>query len=772
MAQNGLITINSKRIFDVDVDPSVSGFSAPIGSLAMSDAGELFIKVGAGDTDWDLVQSGAPTADWTIGGNTIGADSKLGSLDAFDVFFVRNDVEVMRLDNDGANKLLMSARIDMSTNQIKNLGDGTLTFDAINLGQLNTGLATKLSLDGSLAMTGALNMGSQQINFMQDPSIASDGATKGYVDSQIALVATGASFREFCKVFTADLAPANDTALSTLLPFSDDELPQLVIGDFSDGDYIMFEADSVSPKLRRIYDDAGTLKVTSVGVTQPAKGYLYNVRYNLLDSPSNQENAAGYILPDAGLALIKVYDYDWNNSEGIAVGGTFTPASGTINASDSVHVALEKLQGNINDLSADVADKWDIAGNTLSADAVLGSTSGNFDIDIQRNATSYMKLSASRVDLNRDIVPVGSSTRSLGSQALSFLNIHSEGFQVNDGAGNAIGSLTNQAGVLSIESALNGVNSRDIQIVTADGVATDGNSGSISIVTGAKDGAGVRGDLLLDANIISMNLADKNGTASIGEIKFIHDTSNGDQVGIFANVEGADLVIFTQYSTSVEASGNIDIVTGAGSDAGPTGYAWFSSGDQSGNGSSGEVRVFSGTSLAINTGNVHLYSGDASGGNSGDIYIKTGIAGTSRGTIQMTSEKYFQFFNTANDTFIMVKQDRGASVQTANNSPTTIDTIPLANNSLHIVESYIFAMNSANVNKTGVYKRTLHVRVNGAGVVTIVAVQSDFTSEDVNQLNVSFSTGVGSLVVQAVGINAQTWNWRAETIVRQTLPNS
>src|SRR5882757_3599169 len=45
--------------------------------------------------------------------------------------------------------------------------------------------ANWIKKDGSVAMTGALNMGSQLINFVGNPSISTDAANKAYVDTQI-----------------------------------------------------------------------------------------------------------------------------------------------------------------------------------------------------------------------------------------------------------------------------------------------------------------------------------------------------------------------------------------------------------------------------------------------------------------------------------------------------------------------------------------------------------------------------------------------------------
>src|ERR1700735_4622365 len=51
---------------------------------------------------------------------------------------------------------------------------------------LVSALASKLSLSGG-TMTGSINMGGSQINVLGTPSLSTDAATKGYVDS----IATG-----------------------------------------------------------------------------------------------------------------------------------------------------------------------------------------------------------------------------------------------------------------------------------------------------------------------------------------------------------------------------------------------------------------------------------------------------------------------------------------------------------------------------------------------------------------------------------------------------
>jgi hypothetical protein len=55
---------------------------------------------------------------------------------------------------------------------------------AVNPATLKTELDKKVSRDGSLAMTGNLNMGTNKITDVVDPTLAQDAATKAYVDAQ------------------------------------------------------------------------------------------------------------------------------------------------------------------------------------------------------------------------------------------------------------------------------------------------------------------------------------------------------------------------------------------------------------------------------------------------------------------------------------------------------------------------------------------------------------------------------------------------------------
>ena len=70
MAITAQITLNEILIVEVDSDPSVGGVSAPIGSMALLDDkvnGKLWVKSGAGDTNWSIIPRFANGTAFTAG---------------------------------------------------------------------------------------------------------------------------------------------------------------------------------------------------------------------------------------------------------------------------------------------------------------------------------------------------------------------------------------------------------------------------------------------------------------------------------------------------------------------------------------------------------------------------------------------------------------------------------------------------------------------------------------------------------------------------------
>jgi hypothetical protein len=74
--------------------------------------------------------------------------------------------------------LAMTAALDMGTNLIKNVVSPSVGTDAANKNYVDNGLGDKLDLSGG-TMTGAIDMGGNQIDNLGDPNQDSDALTQG-----------------------------------------------------------------------------------------------------------------------------------------------------------------------------------------------------------------------------------------------------------------------------------------------------------------------------------------------------------------------------------------------------------------------------------------------------------------------------------------------------------------------------------------------------------------------------------------------------------------
>lgn len=79
----------------------------------------------------------------------------------------------------------MTGDLDMTGNQIENLGTPIANTDAATKDYVDTNLAGKLDTSGG-TMSGDIDMGGQMVNNLGAPVATDDAATKGYVDSALA----------------------------------------------------------------------------------------------------------------------------------------------------------------------------------------------------------------------------------------------------------------------------------------------------------------------------------------------------------------------------------------------------------------------------------------------------------------------------------------------------------------------------------------------------------------------------------------------------------
>jgi hypothetical protein len=73
--------------------------------------------------------------------------------------------------------------IDMNSKLINFLGDGLISTDGVNKGQMDNADNLRLKLDGTTPMVANLNMNSKLINLLGDALISTDAVNKGQMDN-------------------------------------------------------------------------------------------------------------------------------------------------------------------------------------------------------------------------------------------------------------------------------------------------------------------------------------------------------------------------------------------------------------------------------------------------------------------------------------------------------------------------------------------------------------------------------------------------------------
>jgi hypothetical protein len=147
---------------------------------------------------------------------------------------------------------------------------------------------------------------------------------------------------------TGDVAPASGSVRNlTTTPFGDDQAPTLSAADFVVGDHIIFGVGGV-PKLMRV-SVVSSPSITVVDAVLPiANNNGFMVENYLPDSPDAQEKQA-LVMMSAG-AIIKLGDVNWNFADGINLAAAYAAQNGVISSADSVNSAIEKLDGNQQDI--------------------------------------------------------------------------------------------------------------------------------------------------------------------------------------------------------------------------------------------------------------------------------------------------------------------------------------------------------------------------------------------------------------------------------------
>ena len=299
-------------------------------------------------------------------------------------------------------------------------------------------------------MSGAILMGTSKITGLGDGATGTqDAATVSQMETadgvlQSAIDALGAAngMREFCTAISGDAAPSEAATLASVLPFSDDDAPTLVEADFAANSHIIFGAGG-TPVLGKVYDDAGTKRITLLGAAL-ADEKLYAVKYNLLAGSAANESMAIFVYLSTGTTLIKVADYSWDTASGISL-GSWTSGAGTVTSADNILQALQKLDGNTaaaqSDATQAIADAATADGKAVAAqsDATQAladaATADGKAVAAQTDADTN---TASIVDLKLRAYTASSWANGSGTQAV----VGDVGFVDTDGLVKPVGAGT------------------------------------------------------------------------------------------------------------------------------------------------------------------------------------------------------------------------------------------------------------------------------------------------------------------------------------------
>jgi len=109
-------------------------------------------------------------------------NNRILTLSNSDMVMYRNNDHYIAVGNAGP---YVGSRLNLQTNRIIGLGPAIDNTDAVNLNQLNSLGDTKLNLDGSSTMTGAINMGNKRINNLGGPIAPNDAVNITYLNGRL-----------------------------------------------------------------------------------------------------------------------------------------------------------------------------------------------------------------------------------------------------------------------------------------------------------------------------------------------------------------------------------------------------------------------------------------------------------------------------------------------------------------------------------------------------------------------------------------------------------
>lgn len=132
-------------------------------------------------------------------------------------------------------------------------------------------------------------------------------------------------------------------------PFTDDNAPLLTAADFVVGSHVIGDADG-TPVLYRVSAVSAPNITLSLATLPMVDQDAFVVQSYLPDSPDSQEKSAIAVFSDG--VMLKLADFNWNIADGINLSVSYAAVNGSISSADTVNSAIQKLDGNQQDIQA------------------------------------------------------------------------------------------------------------------------------------------------------------------------------------------------------------------------------------------------------------------------------------------------------------------------------------------------------------------------------------------------------------------------------------
>lgn len=481
-----------------------------------------------------------------------------------------------------------------------------------------------------------LNMNSHKITNLTTPTVTSDAATKGYVDSAA-----------FANKTLSNLT--NPTAVSqSLIPGITNTI------DIGDGTHLLHSvfmgASGFGYTVNKNLEQRAQFHsaVTSPSGVTDISGILgfgvSSIGYPILIATGNEStanaNATGNLYLETG-----------NKSSGTGNSGSIRLQTGT---------SAGGTRGTINIIDASLAGAsngyvWTLANQTTGAGSWQASGGGGGGANTALSNLASVSINTALIYGPGVVGSLYTADDAAGSQSLTIksgdtigsstagdLTLVSGNGDTTTGSGGVSGTITirsgDAAGVVSAINIIGGActdsTGGGINISGGNG---GGGGGAIAITSGAATVTDVGG-----ANIAILT-GGAGGVGSSGSVSINTGTSvdgsSGGLTLLSGNVSGSansgDLYIASGAPTD-GTSGGINIATGTPSGTGATGALTMTTGGSSGAGT-GSINIASGDSAASGSGDININSGNAAGSNSGSINLITGSSGADRGIISLSA---------------------------------------------------------------------------------------------------------------------------------------